>query len=107
MTIYAIPCAPDDISNFKQKTQLDGVDYVLEFVWNQRDGHWLMHLLDQDEDPIMQGILLVTNYDLIKQCIDPRRPPGMLFIADALGLDEDPGYSDLGGRFTLGYVSAT
>ncbi len=105
MTIYSIPCAPNGVSNWKQKTQLDGTDYVLEFLWNQRDGHFSLNLLDQDEVPIMQGILLVTGYDLIGQCVDPRRPPGTLFIADVLRLDEDPGFDDLGDRFVLGYAS--
>ncbi len=107
MTIYAVPCVPGVQSNWVQRTQLDGRDFMFRFVWNQRDGHWSIDLADQDSIAIASGIKLVINRDLLATVVDDRRPPGTLVVIDLLGTnDVDPGFADLGDRFALEYVSS-
>lgn len=107
MSVFQIPCVPAGASHWKQRTALDGTDYILVFEWLQRDGHWLLHVLDLQESPIASGLKLVTNWPLLRGVTDPRRPPGNLFVWDALGLDDDPTFDGLGTRFVLAYASVT
>jgi hypothetical protein len=108
MTIYAIPSTPGVQSNWVQRTQLDGVDYLFRFLWSQRDGHWSIDVADQDGVAIASGVRLVTNWPLMRTCVDPRRPPGILAVMDTTSAnDADPGFADLGSRFVLTYSSVT
>jgi hypothetical protein len=103
----AIPCQPIGVARWTQRTQLDGRDYQLTFQWNQRTGHWSLDLADQDGVAIRSGMVLVTGWPLLRGCVDARRPPGTLVIADSQrSNDLDPGFADLGGRFQLLYFTA-
>lgn len=102
----AIPCSPGRESRWTQRTELDGREYHLSFQWNARTGHWSLSVADQDGDPIASGLVLVAGMDLLAGSIDARRPAGALVVIDRLGqYDLDPGFSDLGGRFVLGFLS--
>jgi hypothetical protein len=107
VSVETIPCTPSGAATWTQRTQLDGVDYILVFYWAQRDGHWWMHVQDVNEVPIASGLKLVTNWPLLRGVRDVRRPPGSLFIVDTQGLDEDPAFDTLGTRHILTYTSAS
>lgn len=105
--MFFIPCAPAGQSEWTQVTALDGRSYQLTFRWNQRDGHWLLDLADAAGTPIRSGMLLASAAVLLAGCRDARRPPGELVVVDSSGaLDVDPGFTDLGSRFLLGYADA-
>ena len=106
MALFAIPCSPPattGIATWKQRTQLDGVDYILAFAWLVRDGHFLMHMYDQDESPIALGIKLVPTWDLLRTVIDVRRPPGRIVLWDIANTGADPAFDTLGVQFQLRY----
>ena len=116
MAIVAIPIA-SGTPNQRQRTSLDGRDYLLTVVHNQRLGRWFLDLADQDEAPIAQGLRLVTGYPLLRTVTDPRRPSGELFVTDLQGSDElsaealqqqsrDAGLGELGVRFQFVYFDA-
>lgn len=101
---------------YSQTTTLDGVDYVLRFLWNQREGSWFFSLLDADEDPIVEGLKVVVNLPLLRLVTDERKPPGVLLAVDTTApevdraagekvLALDPGLEDLGERVLLLYFS--
>ncbi len=104
MTLYSIPCVPNGRARWDQRTQLDGRDFMLSFSWNSRDGHWSLSIADQDSVPIVSGIRLVTNFQLLRS-VDPRRPPGELVVVDTDAEPVDPDYGSLGTKQQLIYVS--
>jgi len=104
--IYEIPCVPDGQALWTQRTALDGRDYLLSFQWQQRDGHWLVTVADQDGSEIMSGRAITTGYPVLRGCTDPRRPPGMLVALDTQGQGADADFVTLGTRVVLAYFDA-
>lgn len=102
-----VPCTPAGVSHWTQRTTLDGVDFLLTFDWNQRNGQWSLTIADQDGADIVSGAVLVTRGHPLQGVIDTRRPAGDLAVVDATGAnDVDPGFADLGSRFLLVYLTA-
>ena len=102
-----VPCTPGGISSWRQRTALDGRDYTLAFRWNQRDGHWYLDLATSLGVAIRSGMMLATSMPLLVGLTGTTRPAGELIIVDTTGaVDVDPGFSDLGSRFVLMYVTA-
>lgn len=96
-----------DALAFDQLAQLDGVEYLFDFEWIDRESCWYVGIFDQDQNPIAFGIKLVINTPLLRRFRDPRLPKGLLFCADLSerGLDiAAPG--DLGTRVPLVYLTA-
>jgi hypothetical protein len=91
-------------SNFDQLVSLDGVDYTLAFLWNERDAHWYMTVRDSAGDDIATGIKVVTDIPLLVHETDDRRWPGVLWAVDTTGSETDPGLRDFGTRVLLRYV---
>jgi hypothetical protein len=55
----------------------------------------------------VSGAVLVTRGHPLQGVIDVRRPAGDLAVVDTTGAnDVDPGWSDLGSRFLLVYLTA-
>lgn len=99
-----VPTTADGQSHWTQRTQLDGRDYLLTFDWQQRTGLWRCALADAD-GALIATLVLVTDYPLIDRCVDERRPPGELFLRDSRGTTQDCGFSGLGTRFVLAYLT--
>ena len=99
-----------DVPWYRQRTTLDGRDYVMSLRWNERNGNWYMDLHDQDDVPLAVGVKLVANNPLMRSYIDERLPPGMLMVVDMEGNGDvsgrDPGLCHMGVRFKLFYYSA-
>lgn len=91
---------------YQQNTTLDGRDYILTFAYNARDFSWYLDIADQDAVPISSGIRIVVDWDLLKRCVDARRPPGILVANDLSGAGIDPGKDDFGTRVELIYFEA-
>ena len=105
--MLSIPCTPNGVACWTQRTALDGVDFLLRFDWFQRDGHWRLSISDASGAAIRSGVVLVVDTPLLWGVVDARRPPGELAVVDTTGVnDVDPGFSDLGARFTLLYATA-
>lgn len=115
MSVLKIPTSTE-LADYTQRTAMDGRDYILRFVFNQRLGRWFMDLSDQDGVSIAAGLRLVTNFPIIRHLTDERRPPGELYVIDLSGGGEttdelvtiarDAGLTELGARFELVYFDA-
>lgn len=91
----------------EQLVQLDGVEYLLRFVWAPREQAYYLSLLDQDENPLALSIRLNINAPLLRRFRDPRLPPGSLLCVDLSDRGaEITQPSDLGQRVILAYVTA-
>lgn len=108
MATLFVPTTPG-LPFYTQKTRLDGVDYILEFRYNQREDRWYLSISDSEEIPILTGLKLVCNWPLLHSYqYDPRVPPGELMAIDLSGDDTPPGLNELGDglRVQLTYFEA-
>lgn len=91
--------------NFSFKVPLPNTAEVeFRFQFLPRAGFWIYDLNDADRVPIVQGLQVVVERDVLKQIVDTRRPPGkFFFFAD--GPEAPVTRSDLGARVKLYYVA--
>lgn len=99
-----IPTSFGNESHVEQRTTLSGRDYVLRFDWNQRDGYWMLSLLEPNGEPIITGVKLVADWPLLQGRLEALRPPGELLVVDSIEPHADPGFADLGERHALIYI---
>lgn len=92
---------------YNQLTQLDGLEYLLEFIWSARETCWYLNIYDQNSNPIALFIRLVVTSSLLTRFVDPVTPPGVLFCLDTSGTNTEIATpDDLGARVLLIYVTA-
>lgn len=93
--------------DYDQLTQLEGFEYLLRFIWSDRELCWYMNIADQDGNPLAYGIRLVCGVPLLRGFADPRLPPGMLYVTNLAGTDVDLSQpSDLQTNFPLCYLTS-
>lgn len=103
-TVSKIPLFPDT-PLYSIRVTLSGAEYVLQFDYNGRQDRWYLHILAIDNTRIVSNMKAVCNWDILRKCVHPLRPPGYLFFLDPQRRDaEPPGFSDLGRRVSLWYV---
>lgn len=106
MSVYAVPCAPNGQTRWRQVTDLGGRDYLLTFTWNGRIGRWFLDVATESGDVIREGAPLAPGFPVLRGVRDDARPEGELYLADtqeASGLD-DPSFTSLGARHLLLYL---
>lgn len=91
--------------NFTQDVDLSGVTYRLRFTWNVRGQYWVVTLLDTNDNIIVSGQKLVTNFPLFYRIVSNDMPRGLLFCVDTAGngITRD----NLGTDITLCYQGVT
>lgn len=95
---------------YRQKTKLEGREYILEFSYNQRVQRWCLTLYDEVGTALLRGIKLVTNWPLLRHYrSDTRLPPGELIAMATDGSNEPPQLDELGEgkRVELLYLEST
>lgn len=88
-----------------QSVQLGDRMVRLELRWNERAGFWSLDLSTIDREPIVQGVRVVPDWDLLGRYADPRLPRGRLFAQDLSGRGEPPGRDELGVRVVLSFMT--
>ncbi len=92
--------------SYRLSTAIDGVQYIVDVRWNERDEAWYLDLLSSDGDPIKHGMKIALGTKLGRRCVDPRFPTGAIIARDLTGNGNDAGRYDLGTRVQLRYYSA-
>ena len=69
MDVLEIPF-DTNIPHYTQQTELDGKTYTLEFEYIERENFWMLHISDQDGNPLVWGIKLITEWPLLKREVD-------------------------------------
>jgi hypothetical protein len=82
---------------------LDGASYVLKIKWNTYNSKWYLDLIGASNGVEIRGIALLGGKDLLKP-YGYRNLLGELWIIDNSGRDEDPGFYQMGERWTLEYT---
>ncbi len=105
MTINNIPISGAELDGaFYFVVSFDGVDYRLDFQYNDREGFWYFDLADPAGTQIKSGIKVVVNWPFFRQLVGASRPAGELLAIDARTSPNEPGLDDLGVRALLTYV---
>jgi len=52
---------------WSMQIQLTNVLFLFYFKWNAMNKYWVMSIYDRNEQPILLGVKVVTNYDLTSQ----------------------------------------
>lgn len=108
MAIEIVPVATDE-AFWRQRTALDGSDYILDFKYNERSCRWTIDIADAEGEPIVSGMRLSHGVDVLRLVTDLRRPPGRLVTVD-LQYDvrppRDPDFELLGDPVKLIYFDA-
>jgi hypothetical protein len=91
---------------FTQDVTLDGVPYRFSFLWNTRASRWTVSIYDTSDVPIVEGIPVALDQELIRQYPGRAVPPGELWAIDATGALATIGRNDLAlGLVQLVYVT--
>jgi hypothetical protein len=89
---------------FSERVTLGTRDYVLRFLWNQREAKWYLSIADQSGVAIVSGLKVVADFPINRLVVDDRAPAGTIMAMDLSGEGRDPGLVDLGRRVLLIFV---
>lgn len=103
MTVQTLPTRTD-IARYDFDIDLDGVTFIFEFEWNDRDDGWYMTIRDVNSAVLLAGRRVVLNYPLINIYRDAALPAGSLTAIDTGSTDIEPAFGDLGDRVKLLYT---
>lgn len=101
-----VPTLADGTPDYTMRTRFDQRDFNLRFTWNQRDERWYMGIFAVDDTPIVLGVKIVCNVDLLRYYrYDSKVPQGALFAWDHSADSTPPNLNDMaiGARVELTY----
>lgn len=99
---------PSGVAFFRQRVQLEGVDFYLDFAWNGRAGTWALGLLDGDENVLVTGMTGVSNRPLLRRYRHKLgMPAGEIVFLDPTGTIDAANFEQLGKEVSLVYVLST
>lgn len=82
----------------------DGVEYTARLRWLHYEGFWILTWSDVAGVPIIDGIRVVANFNLLFPYSDPRLPDGNLICHDTTNKRQQPGRHDWRERHLLIFV---
>lgn len=104
--VLTIALAPG-VPSYRQRTVLDGAEYVLELRWSAREARWYLDLRDVNDRPLVLAMKLVANGPLLDRFRTVEGlPPGELVAVDTRTPPRDPGLHELGAEVALVYFEA-
>ncbi len=101
-----IPTLDDGSANYTMRVRLDGRDFNLRMLWNEREERWYLDIKTDADVPLAMGIKIITNRPLTRFYLyDKRLPQGLLMAHDLTNDGSPPGIYDLapGKRVELTY----
>lgn len=93
-----------DLPAQKFQTSMAGEPYEMKLAWNTREEAWGMGIATPAGDPIIEGVKVVPNYELLDQFADERLPKGYLVALDSTKRKDTIGRYDLGDTVPLVFV---
>lgn len=94
---------PNQVAHLRYNVDLSGASYGVAFVWNERDGAWYFHLDGPSGDPVVRGVRVVLNTDLLRSVSGDDRPPYALWVIDPTGGVTEPDYVTISGPVRILY----
>lgn len=90
---------------FTQEIVLDNTPFRFSFNWNTRGEFWTLIIANRDQVPLISGIKIVIDYELISKYPGRSLPPGELYAIDPSGELEKIGRNDFQDKAKLIYVT--
>jgi hypothetical protein len=94
MARFVLPTTTDPFQ--RMTVRLDGRDYVLTLLYNQREDRWYISIADDESLPLLSGLKLQANWPLFwRHRYNSALPPGDI-MAVSTSDNLPPSLSDLG-----------
>ena len=108
MAILEIPIR-SDIPSYSFKIDLDDVTYTMEIFFNLRMCRWHFNLLADNEDPLVMGIPIHINVDLVGRFKQTNKsiPQGIFFAVNSVDANAEPTRDNFSTDVKLLYNEAT
>ncbi|RYF12579.1 MAG: hypothetical protein EOO40_00920 [Deltaproteobacteria bacterium] len=106
MALLTVPLS-QDLPYYTFATALDGITYNLQVAYNVRSDRWYLDIADVIGAPLVTGIALLVNRDLLQPYRAYPVPAGYLVVIDNTGNDNQPGKTAFLTTHTLYYLEAT
>jgi len=87
---------------FSFQTVLEEQEYTFKFLWNDRANHWYLSILDIDDNILVGGICVVSNWNLLFGRYVTGLPKGALMAINMVN-DVDATLNTLGVDVKLIY----
>jgi hypothetical protein len=100
-----LPTPTDGYPDMTIRCAIEGVTYAFAWLWNERESTWYVSIADSEGDPIVSGVRVVLNADLIGRTTDSRLPDGKILVKDITGATDEPDRDTLGQNVLVVYVS--
>ena len=102
-----LPSKTDGTAFYETSFDLDGTEFIFEFKFNSRDGHWYLSVRTVEGEPIKgcENRKLVAGWVPLRLSRALEAPKGVLLVSGPL--TQDPGLNDLGTTFELVYQPYT
>lgn len=94
----------DAVEAYDQRTQLEGVEYLLSFRYNLRRELWTFSIAALDGTPILTGQTVHVGIPLNRRAV--AGPPGLLMAISETDDLTSPTLHELGARVKLCYLTA-
>lgn len=94
----------DAVEAYDQRTQLEGVEYLLQFRYNLRRELWTFSILALDGTDILTGQTIHVGIALNRRAVGG--PPGIFMALSETDDIASPMFDELGLRVKLCYLSA-
>lgn len=107
MASVTIPAAHDGRQAFEETVLLDGVNFTLQFSWNNQRNFWTLTLLNSSGDVLVIKKIVADTPLLARYIAMDGFPTGDIIPIDTSKLGLDPGLFDLDDRVQLLYYSAS
>ena len=88
----------------EMEVPLGGNVYRLTLRWNTRDVSWSLDIATRERVPLIDGLKLVLNHELLDRFADERLPDGYLIAFDSTGKKTTIERFDLGNTVQLVFV---
>lgn len=90
---------------FTEDVLLDNAPYRFRFLWNTRASRWTMSVYDLSDVPLVEGIAIALDQEMLGQYPDRGLPPGELWAVDGTSSLQDIARNDIAlGNVQLVYV---
>lgn len=104
MAFLEIPSLTDGTQSYTQRSEFDGEDYLVSFLYSLRRDRWVMSLQALDGTYVLTGQTVHLYVPLNRRAVGG--PPGVLIALPEVGVVDPPGLHDLGAGVKLYYITA-
>jgi len=92
-------------ASYIERVIIDDVIYFLSFKWSTRGEYWILDILDQDKNNLINGIKIVKGRNLLAPYQYKNIPQGFLMLVEPSDMESIIDKEDLGDVANLIYAT--